>query len=486
MDRAWYRSRSMTTLSMTGLDGERVEVGEQVLEGLSTRLQGSLLRPDDAGYDDAVRIWNGMVAKRPALVVQPASTDDVRATVAFARDQGLLLTIKGGGHNIAGLSVADDALTLDMSRMRAVEVDAERRLVRVGPGCLLGEIDQATQEHGLATVLGFVSETGVAGLTLGGGFGYLSRRFGWTVDNVEEIELVTADGELLRAAADEHPDLFWALCGGGGNFGVATRFTFRLHPVGPAMTGGLILWSADRAEEILDRYRTVTESAPRELTLVVTMRLAPPAPFVPQEWHGKPIVGVLACHTGDVDQAADDLAPIRSAGGAIADLVIPKTYVEQQRMLDATQPKGMNYYWKSEFMSHLSDDLLETFRQQAAVIESPMSQMVIFQLGGAVGDVDTGTTAFGNRDAAYVLNAAAAWPPDTPDGMRHRDWARAAWEAVRPYSTGGNYVNFQTADEGEDRTREAYRDTLDRLARVKAAYDPENLFRVNRNIQPVA
>ena len=475
----------MVAVAVTGLEGDRVDLSEEVLERLSMSVDGPLLRRGDAGYDEVVRIWNGMIVRRPALVVQPVSVEGVKATVAFARAHGLLLSIKGGGHNIAGTSLADGALTLDMSRMKAVEVDPERRVVRVEAGCLLGEVDRATQGHGLATVLGFVSETGVAGLTLGGGFGYLSRRFGWTVDNLQEVEIVTADGETRRAAADEHEDLFWALRGGGGNFGVVTRFTFGLHAVGPTVTGGLILWAAERAEEIVARYRQVTESAPRELTLVLTMRLAPPAPFIAPEWHGKPIVGIAACHSGDPERAADDLAPIRAADGCIADQIVPKTYVQQQCMLDPTQPKGMHYYWKSEFVSRLADDLLDRFREQAAAIESPMSQMVLFQLGGAVGDVAPGTTAFGNRDAAYVLNAAGAWPPDTPDATRLREWVRTAWEAIRPYSTGGNYVNFQTADEDEGRTKEAYRDTLDRLASVKAAYDPDNLFRVNRNIRPV-
>ncbi len=471
---------------MVGLDGAPVDVSEQAIKALSTQIDGPLLHQGDAGYEQAVQIWNGMVSPRPAVVVQPASTDDVKATVAFARAQGVLLSVKGGGHNIAGTCLADGALTIDMSRMKAVEVDTERRLVHVGAGCLLGDVDQATQAHGLATVLGFVSQTGVAGLTLGGGFGYLSRRFGWTVDCLDEVEIVTADAEVRRAAPGEHDDLFWALRGGGGNFGVVTRFTFRLHPVGPEMVGGLILWDAARADEILPLFRGVTESAPRELTLALTMRRAPPAPFLPPEWHGRPVVGILACHTGDPAQADADLAPIRAAGGAIADLIVRKRYVEQQSMLDATQPKGMHYYWKSEFLSRLSDDLLGAYMEHAAAIESPMSQLVLFQLGGAVADPEPGTTAFGNRDAAYVANVAGAWPPGTPDADRYREWVRTAWRAIRPCSTGSNYVNFQTADEGEDRTREAYRDSLDRLARVKAVYDPENLFRVNRNIVPAS
>jgi FAD/FMN-containing dehydrogenase len=306
------------------------------------------------------------------------------------------------------------------------------------------------------------------------------------VDNLEEVEIVTADGAVRRAAGDEHEDLFWALRGGGGNFGVVTRFTFRLHEVGPEITGGLILWDADVADEVVALYRQVTETAPRELTLVVTMRPAPPAPFIPEPWHGKPIVAVLACHTGDPSQAATDLAPIRALGNPIADLVVAKRYVEQQSLLDRTQPKGMHNYWKSEFLPRLSDELLQAYRQQAAEIASPISQSILFHLGGALTDHDPNTTSFGNRDAAYIFFAADRWRPDTPDGETDHAWARSAWEAIRPYSTGGNYINVQTADEDETRMTEAYGDNLDRLAKVKTAYDPDNLFRVNRNISPVA
>ena len=469
---------------MTGLDGDRVEVDAEALDRFSAALDGRALRPSDSRFDEAIRIWNGMFSKRPALVVQPLSADDVRAAIRFARANGILLSIKGGGHNIAGTSLADGGLTLDMSRMRSVEVDPERRLARVGPGCLLGDVDRATQEHGLATVLGFVSETGVAGLTLGGGFGYLTRRFGWTVDNLDEAEVVTADGEIRRAAPDEHDDLLWAVRGGGGNFGIVTRFTFRLHEVGPEITGGLVAWDADEASDVLALYRELAEAAPRELTLAVMIRLAPAAPFLPERWHGKPIVAVIACHTGDPSRAADDLAPLRALRRPIADVIRLKPYVEQQSMFDATQPKGMHNYWKSEFLPRLSDELLETYRQQGAGMASPMSQLVIFQLGGALADHDATATSFGNRDADSFFAAAGCWPPGTPDYENDRGWARSAWEAIRPYSTGGNYINVQTADDDDTRLREAYRDSLERLATVKAAYDPDNLFRVNRNIAP--
>jgi FAD/FMN-containing dehydrogenase len=345
-------------------------------------------------------------------------------------------------------------------------------------------VDRATQEHGLATVLGSDAQTGVAGLTLGGGFGYLSRRFGWTVDNLEEVEIVTADGEARRAAGDEHTDLFWALRGGGGNFGVVTQFTFRLHEVGPQVTGGLILWDAEKADEVVALYRDFGETAGRELALVLVMRRAPPVPIIPEAWHRKPVVGLIACHTGSLSQAANDLAPIKAFGKPITDLIGEKPYVEQQFVLGAPQPKGNHYYWKSEFMAQLPDDLLLAYRRQGAAITSPLSAAILFQLGGAVADHPRGAAAFGNRDAAHVFFAAGAWPPDSADGTNHRAWARAAWEDMRQYSTGGNYINVQTADEDDSRMHEAYRDEFDRLANVKAAYDPDNLFRVNRNIAP--
>jgi FAD/FMN-containing dehydrogenase len=471
-------------MRMTGLDGTVIDVGSKALDSLAATLHGRALRPDDPGFEEAIQIWNAMNSKRPALVVQSLSADDVRAAIRFAEANGILLSIKGGGHNIAGTSLADGGLTIDMSRMSTVEVDVERKRAHVGPGCRLRDVDGATQKHGLATVLGFVSETGVAGLTLGGGFGYLTRRFGWTVDNLEEVEIVTADGEVRRAAPNEHEDLFWALRGGGGNFGVVTRFTFRLHEIGPEVTAGVVVWDVDEAAEVLPVYRQLAEEAPRELALGLVIRFAPALPVIPERWHGKPVVLVMACHTGDESRASRDLAPLRALGRPIADAVGRRRYVEQQSMFDASQPKGMHNYWKSEFLSGLSDEVLETFRQQGDQMASPMSMLWILQLGGALADHVAMDTPFGNRDADAIFAAAGCWDPDVPEHERDGAWARSAWEALRPYSTGGNYVNVQTAEDDDTRLREAYRGSLDRLAKIKAAYDPHNLFRVNRNIAP--
>jgi FAD/FMN-containing dehydrogenase len=471
------------TIDIAGLDGGPISLATRQLDELGSRVQGRLLRPGDQGWNDAVSIWNGMAARLPALVLQPASAHDVAAAVGVARDHGLLLSIKGGGHNIAGTSIAEGGLTLDLSRMRQVTVDPDAKLVHVGPGCLLGEVDQATQAHGLATVLGFVSETGVAGLTLGGGFGYLTRRFGWTVDNLVEVEVVGADGRIRTASRDQHPELFWALRGGGGNFGVVTRFSFRLHQVGPTITGGLIVWSAERAAELLAAYRDLTEQAPRELTAATIVRLAPPAPFLPQVWHGKPIAGMILCHSGANAEA--DLAPVRALGNPIVDLVGPKPYAAMQSMVNVMEPKWLHRYWKAEFLPGLSSEFLDAFRSCALRVTSPLSQSIIFHVAGALNDRQGDDGAVGNRDAHYIGGFAATWPPGAPADP-HVAWARDGWERIRPFSTGGNYVNFQLADDDTGRTAAAYGDNYQRLQRVKATYDPDNLFRVNRNIPPAA
>jgi len=367
-----------------------------------------------------------------------------------------------------------------MSLMRAVRVDVGKRLARVQPGCVLGDVDGATQAHGLATVLGFVSETGAAGLTLGGGWGYLTRRFGWTVDNLHEVEIVTADGEVRRADADTNADLFWALRGGGGNFGVVTRFTYRLHEIGPRVTGGLLAWSAERGAEILRAYRHVTTAAPPELTLAAVVRRAPPAPFVPEAWRGKPIVAIVVCYTGnDPDRA---LAPLRALPEPVVDTVGAMPYVALQSMLKANEPKGPHRYWKTEFLPELADGFLDAFLRGGLSLTSPMSQSVLFHLGGALNERAPDDGAVGNRDARYIAGFSGTWPPnDAADP--HIAWVRRSWEAIRPYSTGGNYVNFQLHDD-DGRLRAAYGVNWERLRRMKGRYDPDNFFRANRNIAP--
>jgi FAD/FMN-containing dehydrogenase len=474
----------MTMIDACRVTGEKIQLDEAAVNGLRTKLRGPLLGPTSDGYGESCLIWNGMIKSKPALVVRATGTADVIEAIRFARKEKLCVAPKCGGHNIAGTALADAGLTIDMSRMRGVLVDPEAKLVRVQAGCLLGDVDRETQVHGLATVLGFVSETGVSGLTLGGGFGYLTRRFGWTVDSLVEAEIVTAEGQVLRANAETNADLFWAIRGGGGNFGVVTSFTFRLYPVGPMITGGMMVWSAERAAEVLETFDTVSQTAPRELTMAASMRLAPPAPFVPKEWHGKPIVALIVCHSGSKAQAEADLAPLRKLGNPIADLVMEKPYAAQQAMLDATQPKGLSYYWKSEFLPRLTPDVRELYRKVGTTVPSGQSQVVMFHVGGAIAEKRADDGAVGNRDAEYMLGVAGAWLPTDPDGASHMAWVRAGWESLKPHATGGVYVNFLTEEEGDDRVRAAYRDNFDRLSKVKSKYDPDNLFRSNKNVTP--
>jgi FAD/FMN-containing dehydrogenase len=472
------------TIEVAGLDGDLVRMTSEQLDEIGSQIERPLLRAGDVGWDEAVLVWNGMVAKAPALVIQPTSAAHVATAVGFARDHGLLLSIKGGGHNMAGTAIAERGLTLDMSRMCEVTIDPDRRLAQVGPGCLLRDLDRATQAHGLATPLGsFASDVGVAGLTLGGGLGYLTRRFGWSADNLKEVEVVTADGQIRITNRDEDADLFWALRGGGGNFGVVTRFTFLLHEVGPIVTGGLVVWSAERADEVLATYRDLTESAPRELTALVALRQAPPAPFLPEKWHGKPIVGLVVCHSGADPET--DLTPVRALGDPIVDLVTEKPYAEQQSMSDGMEPTGNHHYWKTEYLGGLSAEFLDTFRDSALKVTSPLSDSIVIHLAGALNERADDDGAVGNRDARYMTAFAGQWPADVPDD-EHVAWVREAWTSVRPFSTGGNYLNFQTADEEEQRIRATYGANMDRLVKVKEEYDPYNLFRTNRNVRPRA
>jgi FAD/FMN-containing dehydrogenase len=456
---------------------------EATADTLAQRLRGALLAPGDEGFDDATRLWNGMIEKAPALVVQPTGTADVVEAVGFAREHGLALSVRGGGHNIAGTALADGGLTIDMSRLRGILVDPDARTATVQPGCLLGEVDRETQLHGLAVPLGFISEVGVAGLTLGGGLGYLTRRFGWTVDNLLEVEIVTADGRARRASREENAELFWAIRGAGANLGVVTSFTFRLHAVGPTVYGGLIAWPFDRADEILRAYRTLTSEAPRELAVWLNLLRAPAAPFVPPEWHGERVCAMAVCYSGELGELDAAMAPIRALGDPVFDLLAQQPYTSVQSYLDATEPKGEHYYWKTEYLAELSDDFLSIWRELAAECPSAETQMGLLHLGGALNERDPDDGAVGNRDARYACGALGMWGPDEPGADAFQQWVRDAWERFRPFSTGGNYINLQTADEGDERIRATYGANYERLVELKERYDPGNLLRSNRNIR---
>jgi FAD/FMN-containing dehydrogenase len=473
----------MTSLSATMLDGGTFALTPELLTGLRSRLRGAVLAPGDPGYDASRTVWNAMIDRRPALVVRALGTADVLATVAFAREHGLLLTLRGGGHNIAGLAVADGALLLDLSAMRGVWVDRANGTAHAQAGCLLGDVDRETQLLGLAAVLGFVSNTGIAGLTLGGGFGYLTRRFGWTTDNVRSMQVVTADGRLVTASERENPELFWGLRGGGGNFGVVTDFEYTLHPVGPEIVGGAIAWPAEDAPGVLALLRETMSRARPELALVGGMRLAPPAPWIRKDLHGKPIVAIFVCHTGPVAEAERDVAPIRAYGSPVGDIVQRRTYLSQQALLDAMQPFGRRQYWKSEFLPGLDPVLLDGYREHSGRITSPHSAALLFPLEGALNTLPEAHSAVGNRDARWVLNIAAAWERPADDDA-NIEWARAAWRDLKRFSTGGTYVNFLNTEEAGARVADAYRGNLARLSAIKAAWDPDNVFRANKNITP--
>ena len=463
--------------------GIEIDFESSRFDSLRPRLKGALILPGEPAYDDSRAVWNAMIDRRPLAVVRCLGVADVVAAVLFAREHDLLLSIKGGGHNIAGLAVAEGALMLDLGLMRGVWVDAERRIARAQGGCLLGDVNRETQLHGLAAGSVVVLATVSAGPALRGRFGYLTRRFGWTSDNVVGMEVVTAEGQVVRASSEENSDLFWGLRGGGGNFGVVTGIDYALYPVGPEIVGGVVAWPQSEAPRVLELYRRLAAEAPEELTLVTLMRPAPPAPWLPKEMHGQPIVAILACHTGPPEEAEKTLAAIKTFGQPVGDILVRRPYAQMQALLDATQPKGRRYYWKSEYLPEIAPELCAAAIAQAAKIRSPHSAVIFFQIAGALNRLAADHSPGGNRDARYVLNIAGAWERPEDDAAQIA-WARDAWDELKRFSTGGNYVNFLTEDESPERVAAALGPGVNRLAEVKKQWDPENRFRVNRNIQP--
>lgn len=456
---------------------------KEFVKDLSDSIRGEVLLPDNSGYEEARSIWNAMIDRHPAIIVRCQGVSDVVTCVNFARQQGLPLSIKGGGHNISGMAVCDGGLMIDMSLMKGVWINPGTRLAHAQAGCLLGDVDRETQLHGLAAVLGFVSETGIAGLTLGGGFGYLTRRYGWTSDNVLSMQVVTADGRVVRASEEDNSDLFWALRGGGGNFGVVTDFEYKLYPVGPEVVAGAIAWPADYTTEVFELFQSITAQAPPEFVCVAGLRIAPPAPWLAKEIHGKPIVALFICHSGPVEEGERLVAPIKDLGTPVGDIVQRRPYVSQQSLLDATQPKGRRYYWKSEYLPRLDPELLVEVNKHAQKIISPHSAILLFPLQGALNNLPEGHSPAGNRDAAWVLNIMASWE-QSGDDKTNIEWVRHAWQEMRRFSTGGTYINFLTEDEGDERIHAAYGNNYQRLVEVKTKWDPNNLFRINKNILP--
>jgi hypothetical protein len=463
-------------------NGQTIQLEPEAIDAFQARHRGPLLLPGAADYDTARTIWNAMIDRRPALIARCLDAADIVSGVDFAREHDVPLSIKGGGHNIAGTALGE-GLMLDLSLMRDVRVNPEARAAVAQPGCLLSDVDRATQAHGLAAVLGFISTTGIAGLTLGGGFGYLTRRYGWSCDNVLSLEVVTADGRLVVASETENPDLFWGLRGGGGNFGVVTNFTYKLHPVGPEIVGGAVVWPLAEAERVLAMYRDLIANAPPEFTCVAILRKAPPAPWLPADIHGQPVVALFVCDTGPLAEAEARAAPIKAFGAPVGDVLQRRPYITQQSILDATQPPGRRDYWKSEHLPRLEPAPVSQAIDHAGRIVSPYAGIVFFPIDGALNRLPADHSAVGNRDAAVVLGIACGWER-AEDDAANITWVRETWQDLRRFSTGGTYINFLTEEEGDERIRAAYGPNYERLIDVKTRWDPDNLFRANKNIAP--
>ena len=459
-------------------------LGDATIAELASGLRGTVIRPSDAGYDEARAIWNGTHDGRPALIVRCHGAADVIAALRFARSERLEVAVRGGGHSIPGFSTVDGGLVVDLSAMRGVRVDpAGMRVVAEG-GCVWRDVDVETQAFGLATTGGLVSTTGVAGFTLGGGIGWLMRKHGLACDNLLGADVVTADGRLVHASADEHPDLFWALRGGGGNFGIVTAFEFELHRVGPMVVAGAAFFGADDAGQVARAWRDWLPSCPDECTTMFGLVTAPPAPFLPEAVHGKRLVLVLAMHCGNEDDGLRAVEPIRSFATPVADLLGPMPYLAMQSLVDALHPPGDGNYFKSHHLSELPDAAVETLLAGHRAVSSPQDEIHVHDLRGAVARVPSAATAFPHRSAPMVLNVIGKWPGGTPADP-HVAWARDVVRSMEPYGTGAAYVNFLGDDEGADRLQEAYgADTYAALVRAKDAWDPENVLHRNQNIRP--
>jgi len=474
----------MSDLEAITRTGAVTVLEQETVEALKASLGGELLLPGSDGYDDTRTIWNAMIDKRPALIARCSGTADVIAAVKFAREYDLLLSVRGGGHNIAGTALCDDGLTIDLSGMKGLHVDLKTHKVRAQPGCKLGDLDRETQIFGLAVPAGIVTDTGIAGLTLGGGFGYLTRRYGYTCDNLLSADVVTADGSFLTASEKENSDLFWGLRGGGGNFGIVTSFEYQAYPVGPQVTAGMVIHPMERAREVVGFFREFSANAPEELCCVLILRLAPPAPFLSKDVHGKPIVAIAVCHSGSLEDGERAVRPLKELGNPLADIIAPKPFAVHQTLFDVAMAPGRHYYWKSHYLPEFLEAAGGVLMDHAAKITSPHSSIFLFQLGGALARFGETDTPAGNRNAAYVLNVAASWE-DPAQADEHIAWSRECWSAMQQFSTGGVNVNFLTGEEGDKRIRAAYGEAnYERLVELKNKYDPQNMFRLNQNIPP--
>jgi FAD/FMN-containing dehydrogenase len=472
----------MTKLTIRTLDGSSKTISEEALAALRGKLRGSAVVPDEDGYDAARSIWNAMIDRRPGLVVRCLGAADVIAAVKLARDENLLVAVRGGGHNIAGNAVCEGGLLIDLSLMKSVRVDEPSRTARVEPGATLADFDKEAQAFALAAPLGINSTTGVAGLTLGGGFGWTTRKLGLTVDNLISADVVTAEATLVRASATDHPDLFWALRGGGGNFGVVTSFEFKLHPFPTEVLSGLVVHPLDQAAELLPQFRRIAREAPDELTVWVVIRKAPPLPFLPSEWHGKEVLIFAACYSGDMKEGERAVKALRSLGKPIADVIAPHPFTGWQAAFDPLLTPGARNYWKSHDFNDLPDAAIKVIVDAVRTLPTPECEIFIAHVGGAMARVPAAQTPWPNRDAHFIMNVHTRWRDKAEDAACIA-WARQLFEASAPFASGSVYVNFMPDDE-KDRVAQAYGANYARLAEIKGRYDPGNLFRMNQNIRP--
>jgi FAD/FMN-containing dehydrogenase len=460
----------------------KIQSNEKKIEHLKEIVKGQIVLPDDPNYNEVRKIWNAMIDRRPAVIVQCAEADDVPHAISYARDSGLEISIRGGGHNIAGSALCDNGVMIDFSNMTTVKVDAQKRRAYVQPGATLGDFDKAAQAHGLATSVGINSTTGIAGLTLGGGFGWLTRKYGMTIDNLVSAEMVTADGRKIQVSKDENTDLFWAIRGGGGNFGVVTRFEFALYPVGPEILAGLLVFPIDQAKQVLEKYREFVNTAPEELNVWVVLRKAPPLPFLPVNVHGKEVILLAIFYAGDIAEGEKLINPLRSFGDAYGEHIGAQPYAQWHQAFDPLLTPGARNYWKSHNFTELSDGALDSIIEFGGKLPSPQCEIFIALIAGATNRVPADAMAYAHRDAKFVLNVHGRWDEAAQDETCIA-WARAFFEASASYASAGAYVNFMTEDEG-DRVAAAYGVNYSQLKQIKKKYDPENIFHNNQNIKP--
>jgi FAD/FMN-containing dehydrogenase len=453
----------------------------ETINNLRKNVKGNVITPDDPRYNEVRQIWNAMIDRKPAVIVQCAAVDDIVYAVMFAKENDLEISIRGGGHNIAGSAVCDNGVMIDLSTMTNVRVDAQKKRAYVEPGATLADFDQAAQIHGLATPVGINSTTGIAGLTLGGGFGWLTRKYGMTIDNLVSANIITADGKKVRTSETENPDLFWAIRGGGGNFGIVTEFEFALHAVGPEILAGLIVFPFHQAKQVLTQYRKFIESAPEELNVWLILRKAPPLPFLPEAVHGKEVVVLAIFYAGDIAEGEKLIEPLRHFGDACGEHVGAQPYTAWQQAFDPLLTRGARNYWKSHNFTELSDGALDATIDFASKLPSPQCEIFIGCIAGAANRVPVDATAYRHRDAKFVMNVHGRWD-DAADDQRCITWAREFFQASAPYASAGAYVNFMTAEEG-DRVVAAYGSNYTELVKIKRQYDPDNIFHLNQNIR---